>query len=309
MAKYVRPKALKKGDVIGFVAPARPVEPSKLERAVRFVEGFGFKVKVGRSCYLRHGYLAGEDGVRASDLMNMFVDPEVSAVFAVRGGYGSLRLLNLLDYGLISKNPKVLLGYSDITALHIALNQKAGLITFHGPMPTVEFISEELDEVTKEYLIKALTTSEPLGEIAGEEMLVKGFAEGEVVGGNLSLIVSTLGTPYEIDTKGKILVLEEVNEKPYRVDRMLTQLRLSGKLDQAAGIVLGHFTNCETDNPEESLTLNQVFEEVLKPLNKPILKGVKFGHGKPNITIPLGVKASIDPKEVALIIEESATEP
>ncbi|MCG0276796.1 MAG: LD-carboxypeptidase [Thermosediminibacteraceae bacterium] len=307
-----KPGALKKGNTIGIVAPASPASAEKLNTAIKIIEDMGYRVKIGRSCYENYGYLAGSDDVRAYDINDMFASPEISAIFCMRGGYGTLRILDLLDYESISKNPKIFLGYSDITAIHIALIQKSGLVTFHGPMPAADFTCNDFNKFTKDAMLKALTSNSPLGEIKSPEgypaaeMLVPGSAEGEIIGGNLSVIVSTIGTPYEIDTRGKLLMIEEIGEEPYRIDRMLTQLRLSGKLNDAAGIILGQFTNCVPKHPEKSLTLDQVFRDILVPLNKPVIKGVCFGHEEHKATIPMGVKARIDGERAALLIEESA---
>lgn len=307
----IKPKALKFGDTIGIIAPASPSTEEKIIKAKEELKKIGFKVKIGISCHLNHGYLAGKDEVRANDLNNMFYDDSIDAVICLRGGYGTPRILNMIDYKMISKNPKVFIGYSDITALHIALNQNSNLVTFHGPMAASD-ISNKLDCFSQNCLIKAISSTLPIGRIynpENEEIKIgmKGICKGELVGGNLALIASTIGTPYEIDTKGKILFLEDIGEEPYRIDRMLIQLKLSGKLDDACGIILGDFNGCEPKKIRESLALQEVFEDILYNLKKPIIYNLKFGHCNPKVTIPFGVKAVLNADKGELIIEESAT--
>lgn len=307
----IKPKALEKGDTIGIVAPSSPGKKEKLYEATKVLESMGFKIIHGQSCHEKHGYLAGDDELRAFDINTMFRNPIIDAIFCMRGGYGALRILDLIDYNTIYKNPKIFMGYSDITALHIAIIQKSELVTFHGPMLTSDFLSLEFEEYTKNIMLKALTAPIPLGKInppRGKEkssMLYPGNAQGEIIGGNLSLLVSTLGTPYEIDTRGKILLIEETGEKPYEIDRMLTQLRLSGKLYDAEGIILGQFTDCCDCDTGETLSLDEVFKEVLLPLKKPIIKNVYTGHGKGMATIPMGIKGGINGRSKTLVIEES----
>ena len=246
----------------------------------------------------------------------MFSDPGVAAVFCLTGGYGSPRLLEALDYGLIRRNPKIFLGYSDITGFHLAIGKKAGLVTFHGPN-----VISPLSAWTLESLRKALFTAAPVGEIGSppeEEPLAPEFplhavapgrARGRTVGGNLTLICSTMGTPYEIETRGRILLLEDTGEAPYRIDRMLVQLKLAGKLADAAGIVFGTCTDCEPSRStfEINLSLSEVLDELLGGLGKPVLAGVAFGHTDEKATIPLGVEAELDAGAKKLTILEAAT--
>lgn len=308
----IKPKALKKGDTIGVVAPSSPEDKEKLCDSTKVLEDLGFKVVHGRSCYESHGYLAGDDELRAFDINTMFKNPRIDAIFCMRGGYGSARILDLIDYNIIYKNPKIFMGYSDITALHIAIVQKSELVTFHGPMLTSDFLSPEFGKYTKKAMLKALTKPTPLGKITSpigkikSSMLYPGSAQGEIIGGNLSLIVSTLDTPYEIDTRDKILFIEEVGESPYKIDRMLTQLRLSGKLYDVAGIALCQFTDCNARDSSKSLSLGQIFKEILLPLKKPIVKNVYTGHGESMATIPMGVKGRIDGNRGVFVVEENA---
>ena len=303
----MKAKRLEVGDTIGMVAPASPSEPSKVERAIKYLTGMGYEVKAGESVYSSRGYLAGEDKLRADDINRMFADDEVSAIFCLRGGYGSQRILDMVDYQQIRDNPKIFMGYSDITALLNAIYQECGLITFHGPMGG-DFAGG-LEKPTKAAMKKALESIEPIGELPNPEVpevVAVGRAKGALVGGNLSIVAASLSTPYEIDTRGRILLLEDVFEEPYSVDRMLTQLRLAGKLRDAAGIVLGDWGNSEPVEPEKSLSLEEVFVDMFKDFGKPVLKGYKIGHCKPNLTVPIGAEVSVDTCARTLCILESA---
>lgn len=306
----IRPRALRQGDQVGFVAPAGSLaDPSYLERSVRAAQAMGFGVKVGKSCDKVYGYLAGGDELRADDLNRMFLDDTVRAIVCMRGGYGAPRILDRLDYRAAAEHPKILLGYSDITALHIAYGQKSGLCTFHGPMPATEWIWPSFDRFTRDGLLRALTRAKPLGPIENPpgcplEALSPGHAEGELAGGNLSLICALMGTPYQLDARGKILLIEDVDESVHRVDRMLTMLRLAGVFDVCAGVVLGGFTNCRAEHPKRSLTLRQAIEDVLLPFDGPVVWGYKIGHCEPKLTLPLGARCALD--ERGLRVLESA---
>lgn len=307
----LKPKPLKAGDTIGIIAPASPTTFEKVQLAKLKIEALGFKVKLGKSCFKSMGYLAGSDELRVEDINNMFTDKEIKGVICLRGGYGSLRLLNKIDFQLLKDNPKIFVGYSDITTLHIAINQICNMVTFHGPM-AVNIAEKFFNEYSRDYLIKALTSAKPMGMLtnpAGENIvkLRGGRAKGKIIGGNLSLVTSTLGTPFEIDTKGKILFLEEIGEEPYRVDRMLTQLALAGKLEDAVGFVLGDWEDCEARGTEESPKLIEVIKDILLPFKKPILYNLQAGHCRIKLTIPFGVEAMLNADDKILKIEESAT--
>lgn len=310
--KLIKPRTLKYGDAIGVIAPSGPCyEDERIELGKKTLEGMGFKVKMGKSCYERYGYLAGKDEIRAHDLNSMFSDKDVDGIICLRGGYGTPKILERIDYEIIKKNPKVFVGFSDITAIHIAINQICDLVTFHGPMVTSNMV-EKFDEFTRNYLLDFILGKEDfrsLNNPKGEEIrcFYDGQTEGELVGGNLSLICATIGTPYEIDTKGKILFMEEVNEEPYKVDRMLTQLYLSGKLQDANGIILGDWNDCIPEIPERSLTLTQVFDDIIKPLKKPTIYNFKAGHCRPMVTLPMGVNVAMDASKGEIILKESAT--
>lgn len=291
------PKALKKGDTIGLIGASSPTPPENLQKAIDAVENLGFNVVVGETCHERHGYLAGKDELRAREVNEMFANPTIDGIFCIRGGYGAHRIIPLLDLELIKANPKVFAGYSDVTALHIVFNQICDFVTYHSPMPSTEFIKPDMDEYTWNSFINHVTDTEGkdylLNNAEGSEVntLVEGEATGQLVGGNLTLVTASLGTPYEIDTKGKILFLEDIDEYERSVDRMLTQLKLAGKLDDAAGILLGAWTNCgapNPDKPEQSLRLQTIFEEIIVPTGKPTLMDITCGHVLPTMTLPLG---------------------
>lgn len=291
------PKSLKKGDTIGLIGASSPTPPENLPKAIEAIEKLGFKVVVGETCRERHGYLAGKDDLRAREVNEMFRNPDIDGIFCIRGGYGAAKILPSLDLEMIKANPKVFAGYSDVTALHIAFNQQCDFVTYHSPMPSTEFIKPGMDEYTWNSFISSVMDTErtdyQLENAEGTEMttLVAGEATGQLVGGNLTLVTSSLGTPYEIDTKGKILFLEDIDEYERSIDRMLTQLKLAGKLDDAAGILLGAWTNCgpqNPDKPDQSLSLKTIFEEILVPTGKPILMDITCGHVLPTLTLPLG---------------------
>jgi muramoyltetrapeptide carboxypeptidase len=246
----------------------------------------------------------------------MFRDPEVKAVFAIRGGYGAAQLLDAIDYDLIRNHPKIFLGYSDITALHLAIQKRARLVTFHGPITLSRFTP-----YTQTYFRKALFETEPLGRITNPpdsdplrpahtlRTVRPGRARGPLTGGNLTLISTTMGTPYEIETSGRTLFLEDVDEQPYSIDRMLTQLRLAGKLSGAAGIIFGECQDCRPrdfkPSYESTLSVGEVVDEILGRLRVPVLSGLTIGHTDDQLTLPLGVMAELDADKGELIIEEA----
>ncbi len=304
-------KKLKFGDTIGLIAPSGAMRTEgAIERAIAETERMGFKVKLGESAGKKYGYLSGTDDIRARDINAMFADDEVDAIFCIRGGYGAMRILDKLDYDLIAKHPKIFVGFSDITALHIALLNECNLATFHAPM-AVGWSSGPLDDFSRESMYKALMHAEPMGELTNPPEFPKqtvnpGKAEGVLVGGNLMLITSSLGTPWEIDTKDRIIFIEEVGERTYCVDRMLTQLRLAGKFDDCAGVVFGDFADCPIEYPEFGLTLEEIIRDVVAPCSKPIFTGLRCGHCTPKLTLPLGVKCRMDADECTLTVLENA---
>jgi muramoyltetrapeptide carboxypeptidase len=313
----IKPARLKKGDTIGIVAPASPLyNKSDLVRGIKTLEEWGYKVIVGEHVNARNEYLAGTDEQRASDINSMFENDQVDAIFVTQGGYGSARLLRHINFDLIKKNPKIFIGYSDITAIHLAIQKLTGLVTFHGP-GMAGFNPEELSDYRKNQLFKALLMEEPIGEIELADkkkwinIINPGEARGEMVGGNLSLICSSLGTPYEIETEGKILFFEELDTEPWVIDHMLSHLINAGKLQKAAGIVIGECKDCVpyTHHPGFPVTfsLEDLLEEYIKPLNIPAIYGLPLGHTKDLATIPLGVQGFLDATNGKLIIEECAT--
>lgn len=306
-----KPKALSTGDTIGIVAPASPSNVRRIQSIQQQLRSLGYRVKFGRSCYENHGYLAGSDELRAEDINNMFRDHEIQGIICLRGGYGTMRILHSLDLDLIKANPKIFVGYSDITFLHIVMNQMCHLVTFHGPMAATE-ISKSLDAFTKDSFLRTISIPEAIGVVEnpiGEKIicLVEGEAKGTIVGGNLALVTATLGTPYEIDTRGKLLFLEDIGEAPYRIDRMLMQLALAGKFTDAAGIILGNFHDCDLPKGEESLSFIEVLQEIIVPYDKPTIYNLQVGHCTPMITLPLGVEAVLKATEGKLVIKEAAT--
>lgn len=310
-----KPSVLKKSDMIRAVAPASTERDlAKLNKGLAKLRDLGFEVSLG-DCVRKlrtWGYLSGTDEERAAELNEAFRDDDVDAIFCVRGGYGTPRILPYLDYDLIRSNPKIFIGYSDITTLHIAMNQKSDLVTFHGPMIASE-MGSELTHYTETWLLRALTKTEPLGEITNPtdgpmiKTINEGRASGKLVGGNLSLMVKTLGTPYEIDTKNKLLLIEDTEDPPYRIDRNLTHLWLANKLQEAAGIIVGEITLCEPSSNEPSLTLWDVLKDRIGSTGKPATYGLCFGHGTHHLTLPIGVQASLDATQGKAWVEESCT--
>ncbi|WML44116.1 LD-carboxypeptidase [Neobacillus sp. PS3-40] len=299
-----KPKRLQKGDTIGVIAPASPPDFEKLEQGIRFIEKLGLHVKIGKHIEKKMGYLAGTDEERLEDFHTMFTDNNVKAVICARGGYGTARFASKIDYELIKKNPKIFWGYSDITFLHTAIHQQTGLVTFHGPMLESDLGTSDVDPLSKHYFQQlfepqTITYSERISPLEG---MVHGMARGQIVGGNLSLLISTLGTPFEIDTRGKLLFIEDVNEIPITIDRMLNQLFMAGKLKDITGFLIGDFHDC-LSKTDGSLTLEDVLIHYVLLANKPTLKGFKIGHCSPNISIPLGVWASINTFEKKLHVE------
>ncbi len=271
---------------IGVIAPAGHFK-GDLNKIKNHIESFGYNVFFGKSCYEKYmGYLSGDDNLRAKDINSMFLNKSIDIILCLRGGYGTLRILDLIDYEIIKNNKKPFIGFSDITALHIAFNQKSGLKTFHGPMASSVL---NMDKFTYNSLLDNINDTEifinnPKNESI--KTLIKGSCKGKLTGGNLSIIVSTIGTKYEIDTKDKILFVEEINESMYKIDRMLTQLDLSGKLNDCKGIVFGDFNNCSKNSDE--ISLEELFLSKIKKYNKPCIYNLKSGHCMPMLTLTMG---------------------
>ncbi|PAV31343.1 LD-carboxypeptidase [Virgibacillus profundi] len=298
------PNRLHKGDTIGVIAPSGPPDLDKLKQAIPFLKKMGLHVKLGKHIDKVHGYLAGTDEERLEDLHEMIANPEIKAIIFARGGYGMGRIVPDIDFNLIKRNPKIIWGYSDITYLHTAIRKKVGLVTFHGPMLASDIAEEGFDELSAS-MFEQLFEPKRYGyteKISALHEIVSGESEGQLVGGNLSLLVSTLGSSYEIDTKGKLLLLEDIGEEPYKIDGMLNQLKFSGKLADAAGIVVGDFAKAEP-KLDPSLTMEQVFYDYFNDLSCPVLAGFKIGHCFPHFSVPLGVQAKLSTKDKSLIIE------
>ena len=311
-----KPDRLRAGATVGLVTPASNVpENEDLLAAMDLVRSLGFEAKAAPNLRRRKQYLAGSDQQRADDLNGMFADDEVDAIFCVRGGYGSGRLLRDLDYRTIANNPKILMGYSDITAILNAIHVKTGMVTYHGPIAGDNFSSytyEQFQRILMEPRQVTRIAQPPAfvqkpGVVERKNRLtpiVPGRAEGKLIGGNLSLLVTLLGTPYEPDFDGAILFMEDVSEPPYSVDRMLTHLWLTGHLEQTAGIVFGKFTDDDYDS--NTLSMEQVLRERCEPLGIPTLRGAMIGHVEDQTVVPIGVNARLDVDEGTLKLLEPA---
>ncbi|WP_071459702.1 S66 peptidase family protein [Bacillus massilinigeriensis] len=301
-----KPPSLKAGDTVGVIAPASPPDEANLERGIDFLQSKGLKIKRGEYLLDKDGYLAGPDEARIKDLHRMFADEEVKAIFCAGGGYGAARIAAHLDYELISNQPKIFWGYSDITFLHIALQQNANLVTFHGPMLASDIGKPDASSISKSFF-QQLFSEMPLvysSKISPLEVFIPGIAEGTLTGGNLTLVSSTLGTSFEIDTEGKLLLLEDLNEEPRAVDRMMNQLYMAKKLQTAAGIIIGDFLNCVPRRKgSTSLSLQEVLCHYLSLAGRPAMGGFLFGHSSPNIGLPLGVKAILNTKTKQLKVD------
>ena len=310
--RLIRPKGLQPGDTIGLICPASaPPDPNAIDRGVALLEKLGFKVKLAPNLRKRMGYLAGVDCDRASDLMRMFTDKKVNAILCVRGGYGTARLLPLLDYRLIRANAKIFVGYSDITSLHCAFLTKSDLISFHGPMVNSDLIKDDMPKFTLDSFLRTLggtvsirDTSKSLPGISHGyrrktvKILRGGTAHGRLIGGNLTLLCTTLGTPWQPSFRNAVLFLEDLDEPPYRFDRMFTHLLNCGLLQQVAGIAIGMNAGCDDPKARRSKeyrqTLDDVFRERLLPLKIPVVSGLPFGHVPHNATLAVGAEATLD---------------
>ena len=312
----VRPQRLRPGDTIGLVAPASPLLSFRdIQRGSKVLRELGFKVMEGRYIRRRTGFLAATDEQRAADINAMFADPSVMGIFALRGGYGSARILERLDWKLIGANPKVLLGHSDLTALLSAVHLRTGMVTFWGPTAGYD-LGRSPSPFKIKWLKAVICRTQPTLKLPGSSpgsrkklsvLAGNGAAEGPLTGGNLSLLTSLLGTPFEIETRGRILFIEDVDEEPYRMDRMLTQLSLAGKLREAAGIAVGRCVNCESSGRmKRTFNLRQVLKDRLGNLGIPVVYGFPFGHESDKIALPLGVRARLDSERPSLTLLEPA---
>jgi muramoyltetrapeptide carboxypeptidase len=305
MAGLIKPKRLGPGSTIAIIAPAGPPNPDRLKKGLDFLRDHGYKVKVMPQVRRRLGYLAGDDSMRALALMDAFADDEIDGIFSARGGYGSLRILPDLDYKLIANHPKPFVGYSDLTALLLAINKKSGLVTFHGPMPAVEF-GRRIRPYTIERFFSAIESDEVAGEIkAPPEYTVGringGRAEGPIVGGNLSLMARMVGMGFLPSFKDKIVFIEDTEEEPYRLDAYLAQLFSATDITEAAGIVVGEMTKTESRFGHiDGWTAAKVIKDYFSRLDQPVIYNFPCGHGKEKITIPVGIRVALDADKKSL---------
>lgn len=315
----IKPPALKSGDTIGLIAPASPLIESQrtLIEATEKIEALGFRVKAGKNILSKRGYLAGTIAERVADIHDMFSNPEIRAIMAISGGYGSAQLLPHLDYKRIQNNPKILIGYSDITALLNGIHRLTGLVTFHGPVAISTFT-----DFTQKYFYRVLGENQAIGEIEDapfEDNLQtsnriwafrKGIGEGKLIGGNLTLLQAMMGTPYEIDTKDALLFFEEVDEAPYDLDRILNQFKQAGKFDQCKGVLFDKLPSIKpysrTAGFNNSLSVEEVIADIFDEYDFPVCIGFSLGHIKDKPTLPLGIRARLDANTGRLSLLEAA---
>lgn len=316
LKEKIKPPRLKIGDTIGLIAPGSYISQEELKESISNLEKLGFKVIYRERILSKTGYFAGSDESRAEEVNSMFEDKKVNGIICARGGYGCARILPMLDFSIIKKNPKVLVGYSDITALLNGIYASTGLITFHGIVGissfndfSVNYFNDVLVK-PKEKLVLISEKGDEQKNNEGLTTIASGKAVGELAGGNLSVLNSLIGTRYDFDGEGKIIFLEEIGEEPYRIDRMLTQLIQSGKFDKAAGIAMGVFKNCGPKEEEpafsSSYSLMEVLFDRLSNLKIPVIYGMSFGHIENKFTLPVGIKAELDTINQTLTLLESS---
>lgn len=297
---------------IGIVSPAsRPLDDEKLQQGVNYLQTLGYKVIQSEHALDERGYLAGEDHVRARELNAMFSNPEIDAIMCSRGGYGTPRIIDQLDFDAIRNNPKIFVGYSDVTSISLAIWKKTGLVTFSGPMVAVE-MGNNIHEFTAQNFWNMISSTTPVGLLENPaetplKIFNPGKASGRLLGGCLSLINVMFGTPFCPDFDGAILFIEDIDEDAYRVDRYLAQMKMAGILDCVSGIVLGQFIDCEEkDKSKPTLELEEIFHDYFERLNIPIIQDFAYGHGPIKHTIPVGAEAYLNTEEGGLFIIESA---
>lgn len=291
-----QPKRLQKGDTVGVISPSSPVNREHLHKSLPFLEGMGLNVKLGKSVERDIGYLAGTDEERLADFHAMVEDPGVQGIICSGGGYGAARFVDQIDFQLLKEHPKVFWGFSDITILLTAIGQYSDLITFHGPMLASNVGKDEFTELSAKMFGQLMEPRElyyteaisPLQTIRG------GVAQGELVGGNLTRIGDMIGTKFELETDGKILLIEDISDDPERADSQLNQLRLSRKLENVAGVVIGDFKKAETGSDASDVSLEAVFRFHFAELGVPVVNGFKIGHCEPHFAVPLGADARLD---------------
>ena len=294
--------ALRPEGTIALIAPAGPAELDA-EKAAQWVRNRGYNLRIFPGVFERDGYLAGSDDTRLNDLHAAFADPDIDAIFCLRGGYGTPRLLDRLDFGLLRDNPKPFVGYSDLTAVHLAISRYAGFVTFHGPMFKVDLLGDK-QQPTESSLFSMLRGQLGVGSVLAHPVayplttIAPGIACGRLLGGNLSMIAAVMGTAFEIDAEGIILLIEDVNEPIYRIDRLLTHLRLAGKLAQVAGVLVGDVAGVD------KVALEQLLKQTFEPLCIPVLAGWRSGHCDPNLTLPMGALVRLDAGEQRVVLEQ-----
>ncbi len=294
--------ALRSEGTIALIAPAGPAELD-VEKAGQWMRARGYELRIFPSVYERDGYLAGSDDTRLNDLHAAFAAPHIDAIFCLRGGYGTPRLLDRLDFDLLRHNPKPFVGYSDLTAVHLAISRYAGFVTFHGPMFNIDLLGGK-QQPTESALFSMLRGDLGAGSVLAHPVayplttIAPGIACGRLLGGNLSMIAAVMGTPFEIDAEGIILLIEDVNEPIYRIDRLLTHLRLAGKLAQVAGVLVGDVAGVD------KAALERLLKQTFEPLCIPVLAGWRSGHCDPNLTLPMGAMVRLDAGEQRLVLEQ-----
>lgn len=294
--------ALRPEGIIALIAPAGPAELDA-EKAAQWVRNRGYNLRIFPGVFERDGYLAGSDDTRLNDLHSAFADPDIDAIFCLRGGYGTPRLLDRLDFGLLRDNPKPFVGYSDLTAVHLAISRYAGFVTFHGPMFKVDLLGDK-QQPTESSLFSMLRGQLGAGSVLAHPVayplttIAPGIACGRLLGGNLSMIAAVMGTAFEIDAEGIILLIEDVNEPIYRIDRLLTHLRLAGKLAQVAGVLVGDVAGVD------KVALERLLKQTFEPLCIPVLAGWRSGHCDPNLTLPMGALVRLDAGEQRVVLEQ-----
>lgn len=311
---FTLPPRLRKGDAIGVIAPSSPQrDDERLRAGIRYFESLGYPVICGEHLWKRHGYLAGTDDERAADINAMIRDPRIRMIIAGRGGYGVTRILDRIDYAALKRNPKIIVGFSDVTALNCALLVKSRLVSFSGAMPGVDFWDTgNLDPFAEEWFWRCVTSVRPLGRIRQPEQhpitgLAPGTAEGRLLAGNLTLLANITGTPYLPKPSGAILLVEEIGEEAYRVDRLLSQLYNAGVLKNIAGLALGAFTGTKpTRVSVDPLPMEEIFTEYVHRAGVPAVGGILYGHIPTKLTLPMGILTRINGKRGTMQILEGA---
>ena len=309
---FIKPKKLRKGDLIGIISPASSTEDfSLIESGTRYFETLSYRTITGTNVGKSRGYLAGNDEERIDDIHSMFSNKKVKAIICLRGGYGAVRLLDKIDYNIIRSNPKIFVGFSEITALQMAFLKNAGLITFAGPMVVPNF-SKDVSPFTEERFWQIITSEKKAGKLKSPESnrlpyINPGKTNGRLIGGNLSVFTSLIGTKYLPELKDNIFLIEDISEPPYKIDRMLNQIRLNKAFEKINGVILGQFIDCnEPDKQKQSLTIDEVINDYLKLTELPTVYDFAHGHIKDFITVPFGINVKLNASEGYVEFMESA---